>query len=94
MPDAMNPYGPPHERSDSTASLAPPNPSPLAVASRTMGCVLAAGATLGGGLISIGGLFVQSEVRFVLVGLGGGLLVWALWIMKVSNRNAWPADQA
>lgn len=45
---------------------------------------------VGGGLVSVGGLFAESEVRFLLAGLGGAFLVCGLWICKVLNRNAFP----
>jgi hypothetical protein len=43
---------------------------------------------IGGGLVSASGVFVAGPVRFVLAGLGGGLLICALWICKVMNRVA------
>lgn len=45
MPDAINPHVPPGRPFKNTAGLAPPMPSSLAVASRTMAFVLAVGAT-------------------------------------------------
>lgn len=45
MPDATNPYGSSHQPSNSMACPGPFKPRPLAVASRTMAGVLAAGAT-------------------------------------------------
>ena len=37
-----------------------------------------------------GSLFAEGPLRFVIAGLGGGILICGLWICKLLNQNVWP----
>ena len=45
---------------------------------------------IGGVLVSAGSLFAEGPLRFVIAGLGGGILICGLWICKLLNQNVWP----
>ena len=46
--------------------------------------------TLGGVLISFAGLCAADSTRWCIAGIGGGLLISGLWIVKILNGSIWP----
>jgi hypothetical protein len=48
---------------------------------------------IGSVLVSVAGLFAHPAVRWTIAGTGGGMIVVALWICKMIQRNIWPAKR-
>lgn len=49
---------------------------------------------LGGILVSSASLFADQSIRLLITGFGWGIIILAVWIYKMMNRNIWPPIKA
>lgn len=50
--------------------------------------------TLGGLAVGVAGFFADESLRWVVCGLGGGLTISGLWLLKILNGLCWPRQNA